>query len=60
MEGVCDLFAGEEEENWQENLKISEYEGVKYYEQDSVIIGQSIWHGSKILSTWMMKNKDVF
>lgn len=37
---------------------------IEFYEMDgkeeSVLIGESLWNGSKVLSRWIMQNPDYF
>ena len=71
MEGICDMFQIENEEETYK-LKEIQFSGevrgepktLTLYEMDgkeeSVLIGQALWHGSKVMARWMMKNHGLF
>jgi predicted nicotinamide N-methyase len=69
MEGICDMFQVENEES-EYKLKPTHFEGeingvnkiVEVFEMDgkeeSVLIGEALWNGSKVLSRWIMNNPE--
>ena len=61
MEGVCDMFNNDDEEFESNKYKLKQVEfgPIKIFEmdngEDNVLIGQSLWKGSKVMSKWLMK-----
>ena len=61
MEGVCDMFNNDDEEFESNKYKLKQVEfgPIKIFEmdngEDNVLIGQSLWKGSKVMSKWLME-----